>query len=138
MQASLNRYRLNDLKLFRSQARAKGGRIARSVVDATEKSNSYDNEINTNNPHMNLMPRYSILSIQCKPVDRFSVPNLQCVLRQRNMSPNYCIHQEEMATKTDNFYKISFYLFNNLHWCSKHGLLFDKKNGTCAQRIKMG
>ena len=45
MQASLNRYQLEHLNLFRKKSRDQGGRIACLGVDATEKSNSYANYV---------------------------------------------------------------------------------------------
>ena len=67
MQASLNRYWLEYLKILREQDRAKGGRIARSIVDAIEKANSYSNDVYPSNQHMHLNPRDALFSIQCKP-----------------------------------------------------------------------
>ena len=81
IQASLHCYRLEHLNLLREQARAKGGRIARSGVDATETANSYYNDVYPNNQNMHLNPRDAQLAIQCKPVGRFSVPHFQCVLQ---------------------------------------------------------
>ena len=86
---------------------------------------------------MYLKPRYVLLTIQCNPVDGFSVPHFRCLLLQCNMCPRYCIHQEEMEIKFDNNHNISFYVFNNVHLCSKHGLLFNEKYITCAQRRQM-
>ena len=91
MQASLNGYRLEHLNLLIEQARDKGGRIARSVIDSTEKSNSYANGVYPNNQHVHLNPRYALLEIQCKLVDGISFPHFRCVLRQFNMCPKYCI-----------------------------------------------
>ena len=68
MPASLNRYWLEHLNLLREQARAKGGRIVHSVVDGTEKSNSYANDVYKNNQHIHLKPRDAFLEIQCKPI----------------------------------------------------------------------
>ena len=56
MQASLNRYWLEHIKPLREQVRAKGGRIARLGVDATEKANSYANDIYPKTQHMYLKP----------------------------------------------------------------------------------
>ena len=80
MKASLNSSRLENLNLPRGQVRAKGGRIARSGVDATEKANIYANDFYPNNQHRHLNPRYALLEIQRKPADRFSVPHFRCVL----------------------------------------------------------
>ena len=77
MKASLNSSRLENLNLPREQVRAKGGRIARSGVDATKKSNSYANDVYPKNQHMHLNPRYALLVIQCKPIVGFSVPHFQ-------------------------------------------------------------
>ena len=75
MQESLNRYWLEHLNLSREQVRDKGGHIARSGVDATEKANIYVNDVNKKNQHMNLKPRDTLLAIQCKPVYGFPVPH---------------------------------------------------------------
>ena len=56
MQESLNRFWLEHINLLREQVRAKGGRITHSGVDATEKSNSYANDVYPNNQHMHLKP----------------------------------------------------------------------------------
>ena len=56
MQASLDCYRLDYLNLFIEQARDKGVYIALPVVDATEKSYSYVNDVYPNNQHMYLKP----------------------------------------------------------------------------------
>ena len=77
VQASLNCYRLCHINLLREQASAKGGRISRSGLYATEKSNSYANDVYPNNQHMHLNPRYALLAIQCEPIDGFSVPCFQ-------------------------------------------------------------
>ena len=71
IQESLNNYPLKHLNLFREQVSYKGGRIALSGVDATEKDNSYANDVYPNNQHVHLKPKYSRLEIQCKPVDAF-------------------------------------------------------------------
>ena len=71
MQASLNPYWLDHIKLLREQARNKGGHIARSGVDANEKSNSYANDVYPKNQHMYLNPRDALLEIQCKPLMGF-------------------------------------------------------------------
>ena len=68
MPESLNRYWLEHLNLLREQARDKGGQIVHLGVDATGKSNSYANDVYTNNQHMHLNPRDAILAIQCKPI----------------------------------------------------------------------
>ena len=78
---------------MREQARDKGGQIVHLGVDATGKSNSYANDVYTNNQHMHLNPRDAILAIQCKPIGWFSIPHLRCVLRQYNMCPKHCIPQ---------------------------------------------
>ena len=83
------------------QARDKGGSISCPGVDSTEKANSYANYVYPNNQHMYLKPRYVLLTIQCNPVDGFSVPHFRCLLLQCNMCPRYCIHQEEMEIKFD-------------------------------------
>ena len=75
MQASLNRYWFNHINILREQVRSKGGRIVCLGVDATEKSNSYNNGVYPNNQHIHLKPRYALLAIQCNPVDGFSVPH---------------------------------------------------------------
>ena len=77
MQAPLNRYRLEHLKLLREKARDNGGWIARSGVYATEKANSYANYVYPKNQHKHLKPRDALLEIQCNPVDGFSVPHLR-------------------------------------------------------------
>ena len=41
---------------------AKVGCMTRSVVDATEKYNSYSNDVYTNNKHVHLNPRYALLA----------------------------------------------------------------------------
>ena len=69
MKASLNSSRLENLNLPREQVRAKGGRIARSGVDATEKANIYANDVYPKNQHVHLNPIDALLAIQCKPVD---------------------------------------------------------------------
>ena len=71
IQESLNNYPLKHLNLFREQVRYKGGWIARSGVDATEKDNSYANDVYPNNQHVHLKPIDSCLAIQFKPVDAF-------------------------------------------------------------------
>ena len=77
IQAFLNSYQLDHLNLLREKFKAKGGRIARSGVDETKKSNSYANDVYPKNQHMHLNPRYALLVIQCKPIVGFLVPHFQ-------------------------------------------------------------
>ena len=77
IQAPLNCYRLDHLKISREQARDKSGWIARLGLYATEKDNIYANDFYPNNQHMHLKPIYALLAVQCKPVYEFSVPHLR-------------------------------------------------------------
>ena len=77
MQASLNFYWLENLNQLMKQARDKGGRIAHSGVDATEKANSYANNVYPNNRHIHFNPRDALFVIQYNPADEFSVPHFR-------------------------------------------------------------
>ena len=90
MQASLNRYRLKHINLLREKVRAKGGRVTCSGLDATEKYNSYVNDVYTNNQHMHLNTRDAISEIKCNPVYGISVLHFQCFLQQLNLYPKHC------------------------------------------------
>ena len=76
---------------------------------------------------MHLKPRDSILEIQCKPVDGFSVLNFWCVLQKFGMLLKHWITQEEIVIGNDDAHSIYLYGFMNVHQCSSHGLLFDEK-----------
>ena len=101
--------------------------MTRLGVDATKKANFYANYVYSNNQHVHLKPRYSLLEIQCKPVDGFSVLNFWCVLQKFGMLLKHWITQEEIVIGNDDAHSIYLYGFMNVHQCSSHGLLFDEK-----------